>query len=106
MSDDVLLIDGLAFGAFPGSLAAPFADRIVALVHHPLALETGHSLDVAEALRRSETLALRQALRRVLGLYADRAGWTQMVKRGMRMDWGWARSAARYAALYEALSAR
>lgn len=59
--DEILLIDGLAYGAFPEALAARFGDRIVALVHHPLALETGHSLDAAEALRRSETLVLRHA---------------------------------------------
>uniref|UniRef100_A0A9E7ZHQ0 Glycosyltransferase family 4 protein n=1 Tax=Bosea sp. NBC_00436 TaxID=2969620 RepID=A0A9E7ZHQ0_9HYPH len=59
--DDILLVDGLAYGAFPEALAARFADRLVALVHHPLALETGHSPEAAEALRRSETLALRHA---------------------------------------------
>ncbi|MCA0418415.1 MAG: glycosyltransferase family 4 protein [Proteobacteria bacterium] len=59
--DDILLIDGLAYGAFPEALAARFADRLIALVHHPLALETGHSPETAEALRRSETLALRHA---------------------------------------------
>ena len=59
--DDILLVDGLAYGAFPEALAARFADRLVALVHHPLALETGHNPAVAEALHRSETLALRHA---------------------------------------------
>ncbi|RYE35169.1 MAG: glycosyltransferase [Hyphomicrobiales bacterium] len=59
--DDVLLVDGLACGAFTGALAARFADRLVALVHHPLALETGLGCDAADALRRSETLALRHA---------------------------------------------
>ena len=59
--DDILLVDGLAYGAFPEKLAARFANRLVALVHHPLALETGHSPAVAEALRHSETLALRHA---------------------------------------------
>ena len=58
---DLLLVDGLACGAFPGALAARFADRLVALVHHPLALETGHSPEMAETLRRSETLTLRHA---------------------------------------------
>ncbi|KRE02528.1 hypothetical protein ASE61_14680 [Bosea sp. Root670] len=58
---DILLIDGLAFGAFPEALAARFADRLVALLHHPLALEAGHSPETAERLRRSEMLALRHA---------------------------------------------
>jgi len=59
--DDILLIDGLAFGAFPEALAARFASRIVALVHHPLALETGVAPDDASFLRDSERLALGHA---------------------------------------------
>jgi glycosyltransferase involved in cell wall biosynthesis len=39
--DTPLLIDGLAFGAFPASLAAGIRAPIIALVHHPLFLETG-----------------------------------------------------------------
>ncbi|WP_420103419.1 glycosyltransferase family 4 protein [Bosea sp. (in: a-proteobacteria)] len=58
---ETLLIDGLAFGAFPEELARRFGDRIVALVHHPLALETGLSGPQEEALRASERAALRHA---------------------------------------------
>lgn len=36
-----LLIDGLAFGVFPRDLAAGIRQPIIALVHHPLYLETG-----------------------------------------------------------------
>ncbi len=39
--DVPLLIDGLAFGAFPEPLAAGISRAIIALVHHPLFLETG-----------------------------------------------------------------
>jgi glycosyltransferase involved in cell wall biosynthesis len=59
--DEVLLVDGLALGAFPEALAARFSQRLVALVHHPLALETGLSPDRAAVLRRSESRALAQA---------------------------------------------
>ena len=40
-ADTPLLIDGLAFGAFPAALAAGIQQPIIALVHHPLFLETG-----------------------------------------------------------------
>lgn len=55
----MVLVDGLAFGAMP-EIALKEAARLklVALVHHPLALETGLSETQAENLRRSETAAL------------------------------------------------
>jgi len=56
-----LLIDGLAYGAFPEGLAAEYAGRIVALVHHPLGLETGLTPDTTRMLLASETAALRHA---------------------------------------------
>ncbi|CAH1672981.1 Glycosyltransferase involved in cell wall biosynthesis [Hyphomicrobiales bacterium] len=59
--DDMLLIDGLAFGAFPEALATRFSQRLVALVHHPLALETGLAPDRAATLRASERAALRHS---------------------------------------------
>ena len=57
--DRVLLIDGLAYGAFPEGLAAGLAGRVVALVHHPLGLETGLDPERAAALLARETAALR-----------------------------------------------
>ena len=59
--DDTLLIDGLAYGAFPESIAAGLAGRVVALVHHPLGLETGLEPQQAQLLLARETAALRYA---------------------------------------------
>jgi glycosyltransferase involved in cell wall biosynthesis len=59
--DAVLLIDGLAFGAMPGDLVRGIRQKIVALCHHPLALEAGLSADRARALHASESEALARA---------------------------------------------
>ena len=54
-----LVIDGLALGALPeAAKQLRTSHDLVALVHHPLALETGLSADMAAALRHSETEAL------------------------------------------------
>jgi glycosyltransferase involved in cell wall biosynthesis len=53
------VIDGLAFGALPEAAAALGATHsLVALVHHPLALETGLSAAASASLRASERAAL------------------------------------------------
>ncbi|WP_404380312.1 glycosyltransferase family 4 protein [Caenispirillum salinarum] len=58
------VVDGLAFGAMPEAATAHAGRlRLVALVHHPLALETGLSSDAAARLRTSETVALKAARR-------------------------------------------
>lgn len=57
----VVVIDGLALGGLP-DIAARHRDRLrlIALVHHPLADETGLDDDERESLRQSETRALAQ----------------------------------------------
>src|SRR5437762_369928 len=60
----VVVIDGLALGVLPdaaGSLSRKNA--LLALVHHPLALETGLDAAQAKALRASERAALACAHR-------------------------------------------
>jgi len=59
-NDELVIIDGLALGAMPEVLANHASRlRLVALVHHPLALETGLEPDVARSLEESERKALR-----------------------------------------------
>ncbi len=58
----LVLIDGLAFGCIPQIVAAEEKRlTLVALVHHPLALETGISAELSKQLRASETEALKSA---------------------------------------------
>jgi glycosyltransferase involved in cell wall biosynthesis len=60
----ITVVDGLAFGAMP-QIAQRHARRLgwVALVHHPLWLETGLPAPVAECLREAEAQSLRHARR-------------------------------------------
>jgi glycosyltransferase involved in cell wall biosynthesis len=64
--DAVLLVDGLAYGAMPADLIEGFRRPVVALVHHPLALEAGLTPDRQAALRASEAAALGLARRIVV----------------------------------------
>ncbi len=58
----VVLIDGLAYGALPELMTAQAQRlRLVALCHHPLALESGLSDETAARLRQSEKKALESA---------------------------------------------
>lgn len=58
----LLLVDGLAFGVLEAWATAEAARlRIVALVHHPLALETGLSETEQKGFRASERAALASA---------------------------------------------
>jgi glycosyltransferase involved in cell wall biosynthesis len=59
----VLLVDGLAYGAMPASIIANALCPIVALVHHPLCLETGLSAERQAQLKATETAALALARR-------------------------------------------
>ncbi|MFN4282822.1 MAG: glycosyltransferase family 4 protein [Alphaproteobacteria bacterium] len=62
LPDGPAVIDGLALGALPEIGAhLPAHAPLIALVHHPLALESGLAPDIAERLRVSERQALAAA---------------------------------------------
>jgi len=57
----ILVVDGLAFGAFTPPLLDSLEGRVIALVHHPLFLETGLPHARKVELRDTETIALNRA---------------------------------------------
>ncbi|HTI87714.1 MAG TPA: glycosyltransferase family 4 protein [Alphaproteobacteria bacterium] len=59
--DAMLLVDGLAYGAFSSDLVANIRAPIAALVHHPLAYETGLSDACRASVQASERAALARA---------------------------------------------
>jgi len=61
--DAVLLIDGLAYGALPAELCETLGRPIVALVHHPLGMESGLSPEQRSLFLKSEAAALAVASR-------------------------------------------
>jgi glycosyltransferase involved in cell wall biosynthesis len=61
-----LVLDGLAFGALPEAGTLRCRTPLVALVHQPLALETGLATAQAHAFRKSERAALAAAARVVV----------------------------------------
>jgi glycosyltransferase involved in cell wall biosynthesis len=71
-----IVVDGLAFGVLPET-ASQLAGRnpLLALVHHPLALEWGLSVKQADALRTSE----RAALAAVQGVVVTSAATARLV---------------------------
>lgn len=60
-SEPAILFDGLAYGALPPSAVAAIPNRIIALVHHPLFLETGLPHRRKSELKETETSALAAA---------------------------------------------
>ncbi len=73
-ADEILLCDGLAFGVLPEPVLKTIRAYIVALVHHPLALETGLSAERMQALAQSERLALSFAHRVIVTSVSTRDG--------------------------------
>jgi glycosyltransferase involved in cell wall biosynthesis len=56
-----VVVDGLALGALPGAKFLRGSHRLVALVHHPLALESALAPDISAELRATERTALSGA---------------------------------------------
>jgi len=66
-TEDPIVVDGLALGALPEvARQLRLNHKLIALVHHPLALESGLSLAQAETLRISEASALANVRRVVV----------------------------------------
>jgi glycosyltransferase involved in cell wall biosynthesis len=59
--DAVLVVDGMAFGAFTEEILSSLEGRVIALVHHPLFLETGLPHARKVELKESEENALQWA---------------------------------------------
>jgi glycosyltransferase involved in cell wall biosynthesis len=67
-----VFFDGLAFGAIPSEILVRVPRRYVALVHHPLAFETGLSPERVSYFRHSERAALVHAVSVVVTSAATR----------------------------------
>jgi starch synthase len=83
----VSAVGGLADTVIHASPAALAAKVATGIVFHPV-----------------DGVALGQALRGLLALYADRTAWAQVQRNAMRQPVGWEASAAAYAALYEGIA--
>lgn len=91
---------GLAYGCVPvvartGGLADTVIDA------NEAAIAAGVATGIQFAAVTPDGLS--QALRRTLALYTRPDHWTMMQKQGMRADFSWTRSGARYAELYRSL---
>ncbi len=71
----IILFDGLAYGAIPATRIARYGRDVVALVHHPLALETG----LTEARRRDLLELERGALAQARHVIVTSASTAQTV---------------------------
>ena len=80
----LVVIDGLAFGAMPDQAAREAGRlRLVALVHHPLAVETGLDRSTAARLESSERRALLTAR---LVIVTSRATVVNLSRYGVSLD--------------------
>ncbi|WP_235515626.1 glycogen synthase GlgA [Sphingomonas sp. Leaf10] len=94
---------GLAYGCVPVvARTGGLADTVID------ANEAAVAAGVATGVQFASVTAdgLLHALRRTMTLYARPDSWTTMQKQGMRADFSWKRSGARYAELYRSLTTK
>ncbi|WP_299734586.1 glycosyltransferase family 4 protein [uncultured Roseobacter sp.] len=60
-ADQAIILDGLVFGAIDPAGLAQVRAPVIAMIHHPLGLETGLPSDRAAFLRANEAAALKHA---------------------------------------------
>lgn len=90
---------GLRYGAVPVvSATGGLADTVIPA--SPAALGAGVATGVM-MMGETDGLALHTALCDLIRLHADAPTFSRLRKNGMQADFGWARSAATYAALYK-----
>jgi starch synthase len=91
---------GLRYGTVPVVAATGgLADTVITA--NPAALSAGVATGIT--FHPTDALALTQALRRLVELHADPAGWAKIQRQAMKADVSWDASSAAYAALYESL---
>jgi starch synthase len=91
---------GLAYGCVPVvARTGGLADTIIDANEAALAAGVATGIQFTGVSRDTLTAAIARTVR----LYADRATWATIQKRGMRSDFSWDRSGLRYAQLYRGL---
>jgi starch synthase len=91
---------GLAYGCVPVvARTGGLADTIIDANEAALAAGVATGIQFTGVSRDALTAAIARTVR----LYADRATWATIQKRGMRSDFSWDRSGLRYAQLYRGL---
>ncbi|HEY1709355.1 MAG TPA: glycogen synthase GlgA [Rhizomicrobium sp.] len=92
---------GLAYGCVPvAARTGGLADTIVDANEAALAADAATGVLFDELTPQS----LSRAFERVVTLYAQPKVWSAIQRQGMKADFSWSRSGARYAALYASLS--
>ena len=87
----------LQYGALPiVRRTGGLADTVVDVDEHP---QSGYGF----VFDRADSGELLSSIDRALAVFAHRRRWLNLVKRGMKQDYGWVNSATQYVELYNAL---